>query len=310
MEKLKGKVKQLNKDSITVVASSDAVDRDGDILDPKGWDLKNFQTNPVLLWSHNASELPIGKVLDVHTEGNELVAEVKFADHEFASTVETLVRDGFINTTSVGFMPQEVSEKDGLSSKQELLELSFVNVPSNPTATVRRGLKWKGFQAKVKEFEAKVGDKKDVNETVALSRVVDELNFLISAFGNNEVSKEVLTKMNEALVILMETLRMEAVIGVKEFKKEEKAGRIISEKNRNILKVGREALQSTIEVINELLEVSEIQPKEITVPDKKGVIDIKVKGNKVNKTLRLAKMIDKIAEAMIVDEKDKGVKKK
>jgi len=96
------------------------------------------------------------------------------------------------------------------------------------------------------------------------------LNFLISAFGNNEVSKEVLTKMNEALVILMETLRMEAVIGVKEFKKEEKAGRIISEKNRNILKVGREALQSTIEVINELLEVSEIQPKEITVPDKKG----------------------------------------
>ena len=251
MEKLKGKVKQLNKDSITVVASSDAADRDGDILDPKGWDLKNFQTNPVLLWSHNASELPIGKVLDVHTEGNELVAEVKFADHEFAGTVEKLVRDGFINTTSVGFMPQEVSEKDGLSSKQELLELSFVNVPSNPTATVRRGLKWKGFQAKVKEFEAKI-----------------------------------------------------------EEPKEEKAGRIISEKNRNILKVGREALQSTIEVINELLEVSEIQPKEITVPDKKGVIDIKVKGNKVNKTLRLAKMIDKIAEAMIVDEKEKGVKKK
>jgi len=273
MEKLKGKVKQLNKDSITVVASSDAADRDGDILDPKGWDLKNFQTNPVLLWSHNASELPIGKVLDVHTEGNELVAEVKFADHEFASTVETLVRDGFINTTSVGFMPQEVSEKDGLSSKQELLELSFVNVPSNPTATVRRGLKWKGFQAKVKEFELKNMPDRD---------------------GTGPDGDGPKTGRGDGDCKSIE----------------EKAGRIISEKNRNILKVGREALQSTIEVINELLEVSEIQPKEITKPEKKGVIDIKVKGNKVNKTLRLAKMIDKIAEAMIVDEKEKGVKKK
>ena len=250
MEKLKGIVKKLNKDTVTVVASSDAVDRDGDVLDPKGWDLKNFQTNPVLLWSHLAGELPIGKVLDIHTEGSELVAEVKFATHDFAKTVETLVRDGFINTTSVGFMPQEISEKDALTSKQELLELSFVNVPSNPSATVRRGLKWKGFQAKVKEFE----------------------------------HKEI----------------------------EEKAGRVISEKNRNILRVGKEAMQSSIGAIDDLLAISEPQPKkEITVPEKKGVINkIKTLSNKPSKGLQIAKMMDKLAEAMIAHEKEKGVNKK
>jgi len=249
MEKIKGIVKKLNKDTVTVVASSDAVDRDGDVLDPKGWDLKNFQTNPVLLWSHLAGELPIGKVLDIHTEGSELVAEVKFATHDFAKTVETLVRDGFINTTSVGFMPQEISEKDALTSKQELLELSFVNVPSNPSATVRRGLKWKGFQAKVKEFE----------------------------------HKEI----------------------------EEKAGRVISEKNRNIMRIARDAMKTSIDEVDKLLEISEPQPKTITVPDKKGVINkIKTLSNKPSKGLQIAKMMDKLAEAMIAHEKEKGVKKK
>jgi len=273
MEKLKGKVKQLNKDSITVVASSDAVDRDGDILDPKGWDLKNFQTNPVLLWSHNASELPIGKVLDVHTEGSELVAEVKFATHEFAKTVETLVRDGFINTTSVGFMPQEISEKEALTSKQELLELSFVNVPSNPSATVRR--EWKDFQAKVKDFELKNMPDRD---------------------GTGPDGDGPKTGRGDGDCKSIE----------------EKAGRVISEKNRNILRVGKEAMQSSIGAIDDLLAISEPQPKkEITVPEKKGVINkIKTLSNKPSKGLQIAKMMDKLAEAMIAHEKEKGVNKK
>jgi len=262
MEKIKGKIKQLNKDTITVVASSNAVDRDGDVLDPKGWDLKNFQTNPVLLWSHNASELPIGKVLDVHTEGDELIAEVKFADHTFAGEVEKLVRNGFINTTSVGFMPQEVEAKEALTSKQELLELSFVNVPSNPTATVRR--EWKDFQAKVKDFEKKIEeDKEDCKEDCDCEKSV------------------------------------------------EKSGRVISEKNRNIMRVAKEAMQSSIGAIDDLLVISEPQPKEITMPEKKGVINkFKTASNKPSKGLRIAKMMDKLAEAMIAHEKESEVKKK
>ncbi len=210
MERLKGKVKKLNKETITVVASSNSQDRDGDVLDVNGWDLKNFQSNPVLLWSHDAHSLPIGKVLDVHVEGNDLIAEVKFAEHDFAKDVEKLVRGGFLNTTSVGFMPLETDERDNVSSRQELLELSFVNVPANPEATVRR--EYKEFQAKVKSLEEK----------------------------EDEAKKE--EKKEEKVI-------------------EEKSGRIISEKNRNILRIGKDALLSSVDAIDELLEISNPEAK-------------------------------------------------
>ena len=43
-----------------------------------------------------------------------------------------MVKEGIINTVSVGFLPLE---RDGNTfTKQELLEISFVNVPANPEA--------------------------------------------------------------------------------------------------------------------------------------------------------------------------------
>ena len=46
---------------ITFVASTANPDRYGDVVDQKGWNLKAYERNPVVLLNHNPNQLPIGK---------------------------------------------------------------------------------------------------------------------------------------------------------------------------------------------------------------------------------------------------------
>ncbi len=135
-----------------VVGSTDVLDRAGDRINQDGWILGNFKKlNPVILWGHNVREErpPIGKALKVWIDGKgtrkaRLMFQVKFdLQDEFAAEIFRKVKDGFLNTVSVGFKPIEWEDLDGDSFfggrkflKQELLELSFVSVPANPQAVV------------------------------------------------------------------------------------------------------------------------------------------------------------------------------
>ncbi len=126
-----------------VVGSSNAVDRMGEVIDQSGWVLDNYQKNPVILWGHNVREErpPIGKALKVWLQGaqartKKLMFTVQFdLQDDFAAGIYRKVKDGFINTVSVGFMPLE--REDNTFTKSELLELSFVPVPANPEALVQ-----------------------------------------------------------------------------------------------------------------------------------------------------------------------------
>ena len=154
MKKLQGFVKGFQKESNTfrVVASSGSRDRQGEVLNPNGWELGNFVKNPVLLWSHDAHQLPIGKVANVYVEGNNLIADTEFAEEQnpFAKMVADLVRGGFLNAVSVGFMPLEY-DNEGNVLKQELLELSYVNVPANQDALLSN--EYKAFQKSLEAAE-------------------------------------------------------------------------------------------------------------------------------------------------------------
>lgn len=126
-----------------VVGSSNAVDRMGEVIDQAGWVLDNYTKNPVILWGHNVREErpPIGKALKVWVAGaqnrtKKLMFTVQFdLLDNFAAEIYRKVKDGFINTVSVGFMPLE--REDNTYTKAELLELSFVPVPANPEALVQ-----------------------------------------------------------------------------------------------------------------------------------------------------------------------------
>lgn len=134
--------------SFTAVASTEDIDRDGDIIIQSGWDLKNFKKNPVLPWSHNYFAVPIGKSLKTWVDkgSNKLMFKPKFDENdEEAMKVFQKYVDGFLTSFSVGFAPKDwewIDEDAGWYSgrkylKQDLLEISFVAVPSNPNANIR-----------------------------------------------------------------------------------------------------------------------------------------------------------------------------
>lgn len=146
-----------------IVGSTNVLDRMGDIIDQNGWDLKDYKSNPVILWGHNVREErpPIGKALKVWIEDKgkdsaKLMFKVQFdLLDSFAAEIFRKIKDGFLNTVSVGFLPLEWEELDpdnwfgGLKyTKQQLLELSPVCVPANPQALV--GLR--SFAEKDKRF--------------------------------------------------------------------------------------------------------------------------------------------------------------
>lgn len=131
----------------TFTISTSAVDRECDTISVDGWDTKNYQRNPVVLWGHDQASLPIGKVTNITSDGKALKAEVEFATADINPIAEQIyqgVLKGFIKATSVGFQPLEWDineERQKMGSippvdftKQELLELSIVNVPANAEA--------------------------------------------------------------------------------------------------------------------------------------------------------------------------------
>lgn len=137
--------------TIEFVASTEAVDRYGDVIRTTGWQLDNYKKNPVFLWGHRSGDPPIGKTVAIGIEENPpaLVQKVQFAGKDvypFADTIYRLYKGGFLNATSVGFLPlstrrlldENGDETDGTEfMKQELLELSAVPVPANPEALGR-----------------------------------------------------------------------------------------------------------------------------------------------------------------------------
>ena len=153
---------ETDKRALRFTISTGSVDRERDTIAIAGWDLANFKNNPVVLWGHDASRLPIGRAFDVTVEGGALKASVEFIPDDtpeggqFAEAVYRLARGGFIAATSVGFRPLKwdySTDKDrgaddwfpGIDfAEQELVELSIVTVPANPEALVDAPLPGEG----------------------------------------------------------------------------------------------------------------------------------------------------------------------
>jgi len=136
----KATTKGLSEGQIRHYISTAALDRDHEIMTPKGADLKHYKKNPIVLWGHDYSqpENIVGKNIE-------------------AAQVYRLYKGGWIRAWSVGFIPlkghkpeKKELEKLGLMGlfgdppkpgevfyihdKWSLLEYSTVAVPSNPEA--------------------------------------------------------------------------------------------------------------------------------------------------------------------------------
>lgn len=168
-QKVKGKVvvgsdklgctKDVNmeKRTLHVIASDETQDRDGDIMMVKGWVLENFLKNPVFLWAHDRSSVPLASAIKVMRKRSPWRLEMilrfpTLGVNPLADMILELYSQNIINANSVGFLPLEWEdikreENDPPSfwsprkyKKQELLEDSGCAVPCNPAA-VQLGVK-------------------------------------------------------------------------------------------------------------------------------------------------------------------------
>lgn len=321
---IQGRVKEIQADkkTVTVIASSAAVDREGESLDPNGWVLDNFLTNPQLLWSHDAYALPIGKVVRVWLENGNLMAETQFAEEEseFAAEVARLVRGGYLNAVSVGFLPLELNSM-GQTVKQELLELSYVNIPANQEAVVteRTGdknakLVLKSFgekeQAAIKSARKGMGDgSAEMNYPSIIAGCVATMNEISKQIQDNSsdaaMTRGLLDQMASQINIMADCvytwrdeLGFDAASAGKTLKDVmAKAGRIISEKNRNEIRLMVDACKQAADSGQKLLDSSE-------PPEKKGDELLTRKAVVVDGELRALRIADRAVEVLIQRRKE------
>lgn len=150
--------------TVRFIISTDGKDRHGTKLNMKGWNLDNFNRNPIVGYQHNVygdnmcvppnpdDVLGPARAWVENANGRDvLMGEVTFEKAEINPQAEKVFRkvlNGTLRATSVGFLEigkgKDVVEKDASGKVigktyefegQELIEFSIVNIPSNPEAT-------------------------------------------------------------------------------------------------------------------------------------------------------------------------------
>jgi len=144
------------------IFSTNAVDRHGEIVE-QNWVLKNFKGNSVYLDSHNydSIEYIIGKIEKLKVNDGKLIGDIIFAlSNPRGQLAKDLADGGFLNASSVGFIPLEFDAKFEKIIKSELLEISAVSVPANQEALYEK----KYDTSKKERKENKSEDGKDDNK--------------------------------------------------------------------------------------------------------------------------------------------------
>jgi len=138
----------LGNRTLLLIGTDETRDRDGDILTYSGWNTENYYKNPVFLWAHDYSSVPIGRTLKIikRPKQKRLDFSIKFPSagiNPFADMILAEYYEKIINASSVGFIGKKYEEiKEGgeayFSNRKwtdkELLELSGCPVPCNPSA--------------------------------------------------------------------------------------------------------------------------------------------------------------------------------
>lgn len=128
----------------TFVLSDESLNSQGFRVMTAGIELEQFRKNPVMLYSHDHEVLPIGRWENVRVEGDKLLADAVFDEHdEFARKVARKVEDGIVRCCSIGFHVLEWSEDPALLlpgqrydtvTKAQLMECSICAIGANQNA--------------------------------------------------------------------------------------------------------------------------------------------------------------------------------
>ena len=159
---LECEVKTVDDFHIQMAGSSEAVDRDNEVLAMDGWDLKNFKKNPVVLLFHDHRDFPVGRA-KVAIKDGKLIFDIEFPQEGInpkADIARKMYKSGFMKGSSVGFIGKnwvEETDKKGnrylKSMKHELLEITLCPIGCNPEALLlEKSLKGIVTEEEIKSF--------------------------------------------------------------------------------------------------------------------------------------------------------------
>jgi uncharacterized protein len=126
---------------LRVTASDATPDRMGDILEPAGCILDDYRRNPIVLAQHDGTQ-PIARCASISKDTFAVSALIKFPPAGVSALSDeylALAKAGVLGAVSVGFLPVSRKPLPGGGwrfTEWELLELSVVSVPANPSALI------------------------------------------------------------------------------------------------------------------------------------------------------------------------------
>ncbi len=128
----------MSESPIKFVLSDNTVNAYGFKVLTNGIDLSRMESNPVMLYGHNATEhLPIGKWQNIRVEQEQLLGEPIFDEADnFSLQVKGKVERGFLSSASIGFEIVDVQLVGEIPVVTQciLKEVSIVAVGANKNA--------------------------------------------------------------------------------------------------------------------------------------------------------------------------------
>lgn len=139
------------------VASTDSVDREGDVIVPDGMDSTDYERNPVILYLHDSSQPAVARCRKLYRMPRRIECDVMFPDRpdghfgEWApEEFKRLVDAGLLNAVSIradvkanGWRDATKGDKERYGSdcrrvisRWSLIEISLVPIPMNQDAVV------------------------------------------------------------------------------------------------------------------------------------------------------------------------------
>lgn len=128
------------------IASTTAIDQEGEVLIPAGFDFSYFQAVKTVYWQHDYDE-PVGTCRNWSIAKGVLYTTTFITRTSFGDDVLTMIQDGVINGLSVGVIPTDYGPPNdeemraygpasNVIRKAIMLEYSITPMPCNQTALI------------------------------------------------------------------------------------------------------------------------------------------------------------------------------
>lgn len=183
--------------TVEFVASDNSVDSYGTILPVDKWDLSRYKRNGIVGYMHDVYGDSWAKAADpddvigkgeAFVDNDQLIVRITFEPADLNEKADKIFRKlifGSLHAVSVGFKPtakghmgdEERGEDPNVYyyNGQELLEVSVVNIPSNPNALMRsieeERKNWEFEEREIKPSEAPAPEpaEEDIDNTISIT---------------------------------------------------------------------------------------------------------------------------------------------